>query len=180
MVRLDKILLARLQKGDKKAFEEIYIMLKEPALKFCIMLLKDEEEARNLVQDVFIKIWAKRASVNPELNFTSYLFTVIKNGAFDYFKLLKKNEVMKEQFRKRMEMQYRRNESEKEQKLLMVKRAIENLSPARKKIIKLNIEEGKSYQEIAEELNISKNTVKNQLVKAKQIIREQLKIASMF
>ncbi len=180
MVRLDKILLARLQKGDKKAFEEIYIMLKEPALKFCIMLLKDEEEARNLVQDVFIKIWAKRASVNPELNFTSYLFTVIKNGAFDYFKLLKKNEVMKEQFRKRMEMQYRRDESEKEQKLLMVKRAIENLSPARKKIIKLNIEEGKSYQEIAEELNISKNTVKNQLVKAKQIIREQLKIASMF
>ncbi len=180
MVRVDKILLTRLQKGDKKAFEEIYIVLKEPALKFCIMLLKDEQEAKNLVQDIFVKIWAKRAFINPDLNFTSYLFTAIKNGAFDHFKLMKKNEVMRERFREKIELQHQLEESEKEHRLLMVKKAIENLSPARKKIIKLNFEEGKSYQEIADELNISKNTVKNQLVKAKQIIRDQLKIAAMF
>lgn len=180
MIRLDKILLVRLQKGDRKAFEEIYIMLKEPALKFCVMLLKDEQEAKNIVQDVFVKIWTKRDSVNPDLNFTSYLFTSIKNSAFDYFKLLKKNKALKEQFKEKMRLQHLSNEDEKERRIMLIRKAIETLSPARKKIIKLNFEEGKSYQEIALELNISKNTVKNQLVKAKQIIREQLDIASMF
>ncbi len=180
MVRVDKILLMRLQEGDKKAFEEIYITLKEPAFKFCLMLLKDEQEARNLVQDIFVKIWTKRTFINPDLNFTSYLFTAIKNSAFDHFKQIKKNEVMKERFREKMELQSQLGESDKKHRLLMVRKAIDNLSPARKKIIKLNFEEGKSYQEIADELNISKNTVKNQLVKAKQIIRDQLKIASMF
>jgi len=179
MVRLDRILLVRLQKGDKKAFEEIYLMLKEPALRFCIMLLKDEQESKNLVQDAFIKIWTKRASINPDLNFTSYLFTSIKNSAFDYFKLLKRNEVLKENYKEKIKIQLIQDEEEKERRLFLVRKVIENLSPGRKKIIKLNFEEGKSYEEIAEELNISKNTVKNQLVKAKQIIREQLKIASI-
>lgn len=57
--------------------------------------------------------------------------------------------------------------------------AVEGLSEKRRIIIKLNYDEGKSYEEIANQLNISKNTVKNQLVKAKQVIRRQLEIASM-
>ena len=55
-----------------------------------------------------------------------------------------------------------------------VQNVVARLSEKRKKIILLNIYEGKSYQEIAEMMKISKNTVKNQLVKAKQILREQL------
>ena len=67
---------------------------------------------------------------------------------------------------------------EKERRIHIVQSAVESLSVKRKLILKLNIEEGKSYQEIAEFLRISKNTVKNQLVKAKQILREKVDFAA--
>ncbi len=67
---------------------------------------------------------------------------------------------------------------EKERRIHIVQSAVESLSVKRKLILKLNIEDGKSYQEIAEFLRISKNTVKNQLVKAKQILREKVDFAA--
>lgn len=68
---------------------------------------------------------------------------------------------------------------EAERRLTVVQAAVESLSIKRRQILKLNIEEGKSYQEIAEFLRISKNTVKNQLVKAKQILREKVDLATI-
>lgn len=58
-----------------------------------------------------------------------------------------------------------------EETFLRLSRAVERLSEKRKMIIRLTIEEGKSYQEIADIMQISKNTVKNQLIKAKQHLR---------
>jgi RNA polymerase sigma-70 factor (ECF subfamily) len=68
---------------------------------------------------------------------------------------------------------------EKERRIYMIQIAVDSLSLKRKQILRLNIEEGKSYQEIAEFLRISKNTVKNQLVKAKQILREKVDYAAV-
>ena len=68
---------------------------------------------------------------------------------------------------------------ETERRLSLVQAAVDSLSVKRRQILKLNIEEGKSYQEIAEFLRISKNTVKNQLVKAKQILREKVDLAAI-
>jgi RNA polymerase sigma-70 factor (family 1) len=179
MQKIRKELLEKLKRGDDKAFEELYHSYKVPALRFCNSILKDIEESENIIQEVFIKIWNRRSTINPELNFTSYLFTIIKNRVFDYLKEVKKNDFLRDKFWEQI-LEYKAEDNEiKEERFAMVKEAVENLSEKRKIIIKLNYEEGKSYEEIANQLNISKNTVKNQLVKAKQVIREQLKIASV-
>lgn len=179
MQKISKELLEKLKKGDDEAFEELYNSYREPALRFCNSILKDTEESENIIQEVFIKIWNRRSTINPELNFTSYLFTIIKNRVFDYLKEIKKNEFLREKFWEKV-MEYQAIDNDvKEERFAKVKEAVENLSEKRKIIIKLNYEEGKSYEEIANQLNISKNTVKNQLVKAKQVIRKQLEIAAM-
>ena len=179
MQKISKELLVRLKNGNNCAFEELYIGYKEPALRFCNSILKDLEESENIIQEVFIKIWNRRNTINPELNFTSYLFTIIKNRVFDHLKEIKKNEFLRERYWEKV-LEYKEDENEvKEERFAKVKVAVDNLSVKRKEIIKLNYEEGKSYEEIANQLNISKNTVKNQLVKAKQVIRRQLDIASM-
>lgn len=179
MQKFKKELLERLSTGDKNAFNELYHLYREPAIRFCNSILKDAEESENIVQEVFIKVWNKRSGIKPELNFTSYLFTIIKNRVFDHLKEIKKNTLLKEMYWKNI-MEYKVLDNDvQEERLSKVKKAVENLSEKRKEIIKLNYEEGKSYEEIANQLNISKNTVKNQLVKAKQIIRKQLEIASM-
>lgn len=179
MPKISKELLENLKNGDDRAFEELYISYKESATRFCNSILKDIEESENIVQEVFIKIWNRKSLINPELNFTSYLFTIIKNRVFDYMKEVKKNELLREKFWDNI-VDYKTEDAElKEERFIKVKEAVDNLSVKRREIIKLNYEEGKSYEEIANQLNISKNTVKNQLVKAKQVIRRQLKIASM-
>jgi RNA polymerase sigma-70 factor (family 1) len=172
----DENTLIKVTQGDESAFAELYNYYKVPALRFSISLLKDEEEAENMVQDVFLKIWVKRDHIKPDYNFNSYLFTCLRNMAFDHFKKLEKNEFLRKQY---VEMMKVAADDEKERRIHLIQTAIDSLSIKRKQILRLNIEEGKSYQEIAEFLRISKNTVKNQLVKAKQILREKVDFATV-
>jgi RNA polymerase sigma-70 factor (ECF subfamily) len=165
--------------GDESAFAELYNFYRRPALKFCYSLLKDEEEAESMVQEVFMKIWEKRGHIKPELNFTSYLFTCLRNLAFDQLKRIEKSQKLKKQYLENMEMAREEDKEEAESRFRVLQAAVESLSVKRKIILRLNVEEGKSYQEIAEFLKISKNTVKNQLVKAKQILRENVDFASL-
>lgn len=171
----NELLLRSVVDGNQEAFAELYNCYRTPALKFCVALLKDQEEAENALHEVFIKIWEKRAHIRPDLNFNSYLFTCLRNFIFDHFKRMEKDQRLRDLYMRRMDactgfedaVQY----DERDQ---FVQNVVARLSEKRKKIILLNIYEGKSYQEIAEMMKISKNTVKNQLVKAKQILREQL------
>lgn len=177
MTQPSTIMLRNVVKGDKNAFAELYNFYRTPALKFCIALLKDEEEAENVLHEVFIKIWDKRAHINPDLNFNSYLFTCLRNYAFDHFKRMEKSIQLRQQYLDRMGDSIYESVDDSEEKIQFMSKVVEKLSDKRKKILLLNVYEGKSYQEIAEMMKISKNTVKNQLVKAKQILREQLTVA---
>jgi len=180
MQKLNKQVLDRLKAGDEIAFNELYSAYLQPAVRFCNSIVKDVEESENIIHDVFIKIWDRRETINPELNFTSYLFTIIRNRVFDFLKEVKRNDLMKEEYWSRVDQSQYEDSSLQEARIRKISEAVENLSEKRKQIIKLNYQEGKSYEEIASDMRISKNTVKNQLVKAKQIIREQLKNAAVF
>jgi RNA polymerase sigma-70 factor (family 1) len=170
----DQNILQKVTQGDENAFATLYNYYKIPALRFTVSLLKDEEEAENMVQDVFLKIWMKREHIKPDHNFNSYLFTCLRNMAFDYFKKVEKSDYLRRQYMELIKIAADDEKEEKERQIHLVQTAIDSLSLKRKQILRLNIEEGKSYQEIAEFLRISKNTVKNQLVKAKQILREKV------
>ena len=171
--------LYKIKQGDQAAFAEVYNHYRKPALKFCTALLKDEEEAQNLLQEVFIKIWDRRALIKPELNFQSYLFISLRNMVFDHLKKLEKNQLMMQYYLERMEALAEEDKEEKEVKIQRLYAAMSSLSRKREQILRLNVEEGKTYQEIAESMQISKNTVKNQLVKAKQILKQKVDFASL-
>ncbi|WP_247236711.1 RNA polymerase sigma factor [Telluribacter sp. SYSU D00476] len=172
-------LLRKVIDGDQYAFADLYNFYRTPALKFCYSLLKDEEEAESMLQEVFMKIWDRRKSIRPELNFSSYLFTCLRNMAFDELKKMEKNNQLKKRYLESMEAAREDDKEEKEVIITALYTAVDALSEKRKLILQLNIDEGKSYQEIAESMNISKNTVKNQLVKAKQILREKMDFAAL-
>ncbi|AUD05001.1 RNA polymerase sigma factor [Spirosoma pollinicola] len=172
---IDRILSNVIQ-GDQAAFAQLYRHYRSPALKFCLYLLKDQEEAENMIHDVFIKIWERRAQINPNLNFSSYLFTCLRNRAFDYLKQVEKNQLLRQRYMERTQGTFDEPEDQ-EARISRLEAAVNSLSEKRKTILLLNVDGGKSYQEIAMMLRISKNTVKNQLVKAKQLLREKLDFA---
>ncbi|WP_266365830.1 RNA polymerase sigma factor [Tellurirhabdus rosea] len=165
--------------GDQVAFAELYNHYRTPALRFCTSILKDEEEAENILHEVFIKIWERRAQINPELNFNSYLFTCLRNLAFDYLRKMEKSEWLKQQYLERMEATREEDYDVAEARLEHLQAAIGSLSEKRRQILRLTVEKEMSYQEISDLLRISKNTVKNQLVKARQFLREKMEVATL-
>lgn len=170
MEALDSI-ITKVVEGDCNAFTKLYNYYKEPSIRFAMSIVKDQEEAENMLHEVFIKIWNRREQINPELNFNSYIFTCLRNIAFDHLKKVEKSQQMQEIYFQQMQ-NHNDGESETEEaKINLLRNAMATLPAKRKMILKLNIEDGKSYQEIAEMMLISKNTVKNQLVKAKQFLR---------
>jgi RNA polymerase sigma-70 factor (family 1) len=160
--------MEHLTKGHDEEFRQLYQKYYRPGVHFLTSILKSREEAENMVQDVFLKMWLRKEKLNFDAHLQAYIFTSLKNIAFDYLKKLAKDEVARAQFLQQMEMA---EPTVEEETFLRLSRAVERLSEKRKMIIRMTIEEGKSYQEIAEIMQISKNTVKNQLIKAKQHLR---------
>ena len=155
-------ILSRVIDGDEAAFAQIYTHFRSPAVKFCTLLLKDQDEAENVTQDVFAKIWDRRVQINPDYSFQSYLFVSLRNQIFDQFKKLEKDQKLKQQYIDRMNIWTSDDSDDKEDHFRAGFRTL--LIHFRRKengFLKLNVEEGKSYREIAVFLNISTNTVKN-------------------
>jgi RNA polymerase sigma-70 factor (family 1) len=171
-------ILYRVTQGDEAAFTQLYTHFRSPAVKFCTTLLKDEEEAENVTQDVFAKIWARRMQIKPDHSFQAYLFVSLRNQVFDQFKKLEKDNISRQQYLDSMRSFSDDDIEENEKHIQLIQNAVNALSEKRKQIFKLNVEEGKSYKEIASFLKISTNTVKNQLIKAKQILRQKVAIAN--
>jgi RNA polymerase sigma-70 factor (family 1) len=172
-------ILYRVKEGDAEAFSKLYTHFRSPALKFCATLLKDEEEAENIIQEVFARIWDRRLQIKPEQSFQAYLFVSLRNQIFDEFRKIEKDGQLRKQYADRIAVINEEEGNDKEVKIKFILGALESLPERRKQILKLNIQEGKSYKEIAGFMNISTNTVKNQLIKAKEVLRRQFDTAAL-
>ena len=171
---MNEVILQQVIEGDRAAFSVLFDHYKGPAMRFCYTIVKDEAEAENMLQDVFIKIWERRHQIKPELNFNSYLYTCLRNVSFDFLKKMEKEQILRQKYFERIEQIAHDESQEYEIRMSQLECAVDSLSTKRKQILKMSLEENKSYQEIASSLKISKNTVKNQLVKARQFLKHQL------
>lgn len=158
-------------KISDEEFRKLYARYYRPGIAFLVSIIKNRQEAENMLQDVFMKIWLRKDRLTFNESLQAYIFASLRNIAFDFLKKLEREEQMRKNF---LELMKEEEDTRDESVLALVSAAIEKLSEKRKTILRLNIEEGKSYQEIAEMMRISKNTVKNQLIKAKQHLKGTL------
>lgn len=73
--------LKALREGDEKAFEKIYLNYYKKTLYFITGLVKSEDDAKELTQEVFIKLWTNRETLDPERSVHSYMYTIARNVA---------------------------------------------------------------------------------------------------
>ena len=170
----DKFLVFQLKKGNEKAFNSLYDKYLLDVYHFSLSLLKSKDHAMEVVQEVFLKIWITRDAIDENKNFKSFLLTITKNLSLNILNKATTDLNFRNKIYENLETQ-RSTTNEyilnKEYDQLK-KNAIDALPAGRKKVFLLSREEGKSYQEISEELNISINTVKTQIKKALEGIRE--------
>lgn len=172
----EKALIILLKNDDYRAFTLIYELYSSRILGRLIRLVKSEQIAQELLQDLFVRIWEKRNSINPNLPFKSFLFSIAQNLVYDHFRKIALNEKFRSHFILSNSEGYKHVEEELafKQTQQNIISAIEKLPPQCKRVFVLFKLEGKSYQEICDTLQISKSTVNNHITKANTLLKDQL------
>lgn len=141
-----------------------------------LKLTKSDSYARDIIQEVFLKLWEHRHHMQAIHNIEAWLYRITENKVIDFLRKAAADDRLKEAIWSKLSDQFNDTEdlvAAKEYSQI-VQKAIDQLPPQRKLIYHLNREKGLNYQEIADELAISKHTVKNQLSNALQSIKSFL------
>ncbi len=171
----DKQLVSSVKKDDHYAFDQLFHKYSPSLYLFVKSVLKNESEAEEAVQDVFFKIWEKRKDLDPNLSFKSYLFTIALNTTKKFYR----KKLLEEKYKQEIALELNFNQTkefnvvEYMNLLDYVDSIIEKLPPSRREIFILSRKDGLKNPEIAKILNISEQTVKNQLVVAQKFLRSE-------
>jgi RNA polymerase sigma-70 factor (family 1) len=173
----DHHLVMLLQKGNVAAFDSLFEVYSQKLFGFALKYFKNETEAEELVQDVFVKVWENRQTLKSELSFKSYLFTIALNQIRKYFNKKATSLRYLESLQNDPELieSHAIQEDDYELTLRQINLIIEQMPPRRREIFTKSKLEGKNSKEIASELNISAGTVDNQVSEALRFIRTRLK-----
>lgn len=174
---IDYLAVENLKKGDIKAFDDLFSKYSSRLLSFSFKYLKSNEEAEEVVQEVFLYIWDKREGLKPEQSFNSYIFTIAYNIIRKYFLKKARDNSFKDDLIYSLLQPENKLDQVIDYKFLLekVESYINALPKRRKEIFIKRKYEGLSVKQIAEELQISPNTVENQLASAQKQIQNELK-----
>jgi len=169
-------------KNDKKAFKDIFSNYYQPLCHLSCYYLEDEDEAKGVVQEAFVKLWEVRHELNSGSNLQNFLFTLVKNNCLNILKhrqiLLKHHEKIREmEVRYQYESLSRINDDYLEFNELKEKIdiAIKNLPEHCRVVFEMSRFEEMKNREIAEKLGITQKAVEARMTKALKILRKELK-----
>ena len=158
--------------GKESAFQKLFEMYYPCVLKFIRSIVKKEEVAENLAQDVFVKMWERRDAFSPSKrsikNFSGYLYTVARNSALNQLRRGIKSVAFYEGYLDpvTIEDEYYAKEQE-----LLIKLTVYEMPEKRRRVFVMSRYEGVDNETIAATLNISRKTVENHLTAALKQIR---------
>ena len=175
----ERLNILRLRKGDVNGFRWCYEEYFSTVYHFCLTLTGSEVETEELVSDVFVRIWQKREILNPAYPLKSLLFKISKDLAWN--QLRKRASIQEKEANYLKTYSHPVSASGEDEFLFneyenILQRAIANLSPQQERIFRLRYLQGHNLAQIAEQLNISKNTVKVHLAKSKNYVLHALNV----
>jgi len=165
MSRPDPSLVELLHKDDIGAFDTLFKKYHLAVYRNILKITKEEAAAEDLLQETFIRLWEKRMQLDPGQSVAGWLFVISFNLSVNYTrKKLREQVVHKELFCNHFQQVGQDSTAIlNEEQYYLLQKGIEQLSPQKRKIINLCKLEGKTYEEAAAELKISRHTVKEYL-----------------
>ena len=176
MLKEERDYIIELKEGNFAAFDHIFSSYKERLYAFAVGYLKVADDAQELVQEVFVKVWENRETLDETRSINSYLFTISKNTILNYFRKKANEQSYIDYIKKNTSLIYNKTEADLAYEELVEKanRVIEQLPARQKEIYRLSREQSLSNKEISLKLKISKKTVENQVTLAMKFLQEQL------
>jgi RNA polymerase sigma-70 factor (family 1) len=182
---LNAELTRRIKQNEQSAFELLFKLYYHQLCNYARVYVKHFELADEIVQETFVKVWEVRATLDEQLSLKAFLYRCVHNNAVNYIKKLQVNNRLTSDYVNEMKHRMRLLEMETadgyfdklavQELEVYIQKAIDELPPQCREIFLLSRFKEMSYQEIADHLLISTNTVKTQLSRALQKIKSGLK-----
>lgn len=169
----DKHILHTLEANKSNGLKLLFERYYKPLCVFAIKYVYDLNLSEDVVQEVFIKIWEKK-EFHSQMNLSAYLFTSVRNACIDY--LRKEHPLYVDRFDDKIVVEDYYTEEEILERNKKLMDTVENLPEKTREVFKAVVFHNLKYKEVAEELNISVNTVKSNLARAYRLLREVLDI----
>ena len=168
-------LASRLRNDDINAFNTLYWEYHAAVYANALKLIKDPVIAEDIVQETFVTVWGKRHTIDPEQDFAGWLFVISYHKTIDQLKRKLKEVLAHKKISISIEdHSIHVNADVKEEQLAAIEKAMDQLSPQKRKVFELCKVQGRTYKKAAEELHISKYTVKEYLSEALVSIKKYI------
>lgn len=169
-------LVSALRSGSQEAFEQLYHSYKSRVYYNTYRLVMRAEIAEELTQEVFLKIWLLRETIDPGRSFPAFLFRISGNMVMDFYRKAASDKKLRETLiRSASEQDEPAERQEWAVQKDVIHDAIKKLPQRRREVFELCKIEGKTYTEVAGMLGISQGTINDHIVKATRFLREELK-----
>lgn len=174
--------LIKAKSGNIAAFENIFTKYERDIFKYVYSIVRQKQDAEDITQEIFIKLYKNLKAVDPERNFKSYLFTMASNSTIDWIRSKgRKKEILMIDAPDRKNIQNTLIKKESLEKTIQSKsdlwRAIKNINPMQQITLILFYAEGLKYKEIASFFVININTVKTYIQRGKKALKKELEKA---
>lgn len=172
-------LINLVKQGDESAFRVLFNSYSSKLFYFSLKFLKEKEASQEIVQEVFLNLWINRAKLDAQYPIAPYLYILTRRLTLNSLRQIANSKSAKE----RMWLSVQKTSNETEEQVLLedlerfTEQILVKLPKQQQLIYRMSRNQELSYDEIAEELNISRNTVKNHLVAALKTLRTQLQKA---
>lgn len=167
--------------GDEAAFDAIYAAYCSKVYRLAYRFLKDSEQSQEIVQECFISLWTGREKLNPEGNLWLYLYVIAKRLSLNALRQICQSRQLTEKLVHHVTTIH----NDTEEDILVhdleqfAERIICKLPKQQQLIFRLSRTEHLTHKEIAEQLHISPNTVKNHMVEALKTLKSQLQYSDL-
>jgi RNA polymerase sigma-70 factor (ECF subfamily) len=174
---IDNELISQLQKGDRDAFKMLFDKYGTRLYQFSLKYLRDKEDAEDLLNEVFMKVWEKRSNLRTNTSFQSYLFTIAYNDIRQKFLKKGREEKYIQVFAEKNLVESGNGEDQIDYTLIVQKinKAINLLPARRREIFDLSYRNELKNHEIAAKLGLSEQFVKNQLSISRKFIIDKIR-----
>lgn len=177
MTQIDENIISRCQAGDRVAFQSLVEGCQGMVFSVALKMLADEDEAKDIVQETFLRVWLNISRYDASKRFTTWLYAIVSRLCLDRLKsrrlvvAMPEDEVVLRHYATNDGTQ----ELENREWVAIVRLLAEGLSPKQRLVFTLSQLEGLSSQEVEQATGMSAKQVKSNLYVARQTIRERLK-----
>jgi RNA polymerase sigma-70 factor (ECF subfamily) len=169
-------LLQQVAQGSESAFRELYNRHHQRIYSFALFITHSDVLAEEVTQEIFIKVWTHRTELEGIRNFNAWLKTLVRNQAYTYLSRQAKERIILQEIGQ--SSPHSSNDTEitvlDQEYNRLLQEAINGLPRQQQKVYLLSRQQGLKHEEIAQELGLSVNTVKNHMKAALQHIKQFL------